>query len=316
MLRVIFFGTPTFAVPTLDALLASRHEVVAVVTQPDRPSGRGQHMTAPPVKVRAIAAGLPCWQPDRLKAPEFLEQVSALAPDVGVVAAYGRILPQSLIDIPRFGLLNVHASLLPKYRGASPIQRAVMNGDAVTGVTIMRIVLALDAGGMFARAERAIGPDETSEDVERDLSQMGASLMTNTLDALEEGRATETPQNEAEVTLAPRLLKEDGLVDWSWPAATVHNRIRGLKPWPHAFTHVNGRRLVLLRGRTSEGAVPAGTRPGTVLVADGHTFAVATGLGVYELLEVQPDGRRAMSARDFLAGHPVEPGTLLGASAT
>jgi methionyl-tRNA formyltransferase len=323
-MRVVFFGTPDFAVPTLRALLASSHAVVAAVTQPDRPSGRGRRVAEPPVKTVARAASVPVWQPERLKNPEWLEAIRGIAADIGVVAAYGRILPQVLIDLFPRGLVNVHASLLPRYRGASPIQRAVMNGDAETGVTIMRVVLALDAGPMLARVVRPIGPDEPADAVERDLAQLGATLLVDTLEGLERGEVVEVVQDETQATYAPRLTKEEGLIDWSLPAGRLHDRVRGLRPWPQAYTFLGPLRLVVLRGTAlpdaSESAsAPAGAQvpgdvvPGTVLASRGDEFLVAAGQGTaYRVLELQPEGKRAMRVRDFLAGHPLPVGTRLG----
>jgi methionyl-tRNA formyltransferase len=325
MLRVVFFGTPAFAVPTLDALLESRHQVIGVVTQPDRPSGRGQRITAPPVKLRAESVGVPVWQPDRLKDESMLRTLRDVAPDIGVVAAYGKILPQVVLDIPREGLLNVHASLLPKYRGAAPIQRAVMDGETETGVTIMRVVLALDAGPMLAHGIHPIGPDETSEQVEHALASVGAGLLVATLDALEAGTAVEELQDDGRATYAPRLTKEDGLLDWRLAAIAVHNHVRGLHPWPHAFSMLDGSRLVILRGqvepdqardaRDARGPADTGRHPGTIVEARGDRLVVAAGGGTrYRLLDVQPEGRRAMTAREFLAGHHVEVGGRFSSS--
>jgi len=227
-LRIVFFGTPAFAVPTLDALLQSRHPVVGVVTQPDRPRGRGQKVTHAPVKQRAIAGHLAVLQPDRLKDSAFLDGLAALRADLGIVAAYGRILNDAVLASPRLGLLNVHASVLPRYRGAAPVHRAVIAGETETGVTIMRVVKALDAGPMLAVTRRPIGPDETSEDVERDLALLGARLLVDTIDRLAQGRVDETPQDDAAATYAPRLTRADGVIDWTWPAERVHNVIRGL----------------------------------------------------------------------------------------
>ena len=236
-LRIAFFGTPAFAVPSLDALLSSPHHVVGVVTQPDRPRGRGHKTSDAPVKARAVAAGVPILQPDRLKAPDFVDAFAALQSDLAVVAAYGKILPESLINMPRFGMINVHASLLPKYRGAAPVHRAVIAGEPETGVTIMRVVKALDAGPMMATVRRAIGPDDTSDVVEADLAQLGASLLMSVVDQLATGSATETPQDDAAATYANRLTKDDGVVNWSASAAHIHNQVRGLHPWPHAFAY-------------------------------------------------------------------------------
>ncbi len=248
-LKVLFMGTPQFAVPTLDAILASRHTVVGVVTQPDRPRGRGQKETHAPVKARAREHQLPVLQPVTLRDPATIDELRALGADIGVVAAFGKILSQTVLDIPRLGMINVHASLLPRWRGAAPVHRSVIAGDAVTGVTIMRVVRALDAGGMMARVERPIGPDDTSDEVERDLASLGAALLVQTLDRLAVGPVDEEPQDEALVTYAARLSKEDGAIDWSRPAGEIHNQVRGLHPWPHAFTYVDGQRLILWRTR-------------------------------------------------------------------
>jgi methionyl-tRNA formyltransferase len=247
-LRIVFFGTPEFAVPSLDSLLgASPHQVVGVVTQPDRPRGRGQKLSYAPVKARALEAGLPVLQPARMKDPAFLEQLAALQADVGVVAAYGRILTDAILGTPRFGMINVHASLLPRYRGAAPVHRAVIAGEPSTGVTIMRVVQALDAGGMIARDARPIGPDETSDEVERDLARIGARLLVAVVDQIAHGTAQEEPQDEAKATYAQRLTKDDGVIDWSWPAIRLHNLIRGLHPWPHAFSFLHEKRCILRR---------------------------------------------------------------------
>jgi methionyl-tRNA formyltransferase len=309
--RVVFFGTPEFAVPTLEALLASRHRVEAVVTQPDRPRGRGQKLAAPPVKQLAARQGLPVLQPERLRDEAFLEQMRRLAPDLGVVAAYGKILPVTLLAIPARGMLNVHASILPRWRGASPVQHAVMAGDAETGVTIMRVVEALDAGAMLARASRPIGPEETAGEVEAALASMGGALLARTLDALEKGPVPEEPQDEALATYAPRLTRQDGAIDWGQPAGTLHDRIRGLHPWPGAFTFLGGQRLLVRAARVAQpGDVETGAFPGTVVHAGGDRLVVAAGEGSALCLhEVQLEGRRAMSARELLAGRLVREGT-------
>ncbi len=257
-LRIVFFGTPAFAVPSLDALLrASPHTVVGVVTQPDRPRGRGQKLSDAPVKARAVDAGLPVLQPERMKDPAFLDALAAWGADLGVVAAYGRILTEAILATPRLGMINVHASLLPRYRGAAPVHRAVIAGETSTGVTIMRVVKALDAGAMIVKEHRPIGPDETSDEVERALAQIGARLLVAAVDQIARGSAVETPQNDAESTYAHRLTKEDGVIDWSWPAARIHNLIRGLHPWPHAFSFVQGKRVILRRSALERRPDPA-----------------------------------------------------------
>jgi methionyl-tRNA formyltransferase len=313
-LRVVFFGTPAFAVPTLEALLASRHVVVAVVTQPDRPRGRGQKTTDAPVKARGLQAGMPILQPASLKEPAFLSSLAAFKSDLGVVAAYGRILTDAVLAAPRLGMVNVHASLLPSYRGAAPVHRAIIAGERETGVTIMRVVKALDAGPMLAVERRSIALDETSEQVERALARIGASLLVSTIDALTEGTVTETPQDDAAASYAVRLTKADGLLNWTDGTLRIHNLIRGLHPWPHAFTFVNGQRLIVLRadrGTPESAALAFRGSPGTIVAASGDDLRVACGDGVLRILSVQSEGSRPMSVREFLAGHRLTPGERL-----
>ena len=301
-LRVAFFGTPGFAVPTLEHLLNSPHQVTGVITQPDRPRGRGQQVTDGPVKALAVSQGLPVLQPNRLARDLFEAEFAALNADLGVVAAYGKILPDWLLAAPRMGLINVHASILPKYRGASPVHRAVIAGDPETGVTIMRVVKALDAGPMLAVTRVPIGPDDTTTIVESMLAIRGAELLVQTLDAMEAGTATETPQDESQVTYAPKLAKGEGLIDWSRPAAQIHNLIRGLWPWPHAFTYLGGIRYIVHRSRLSE-RPSANAHPGTIVCAaalDGLHVACGGGTTI-ELLDVQLEGKRVMNARDVMA---------------
>ena len=308
-LRVVFFGTPSFAMPTLDALLTSRHPVVGVVTQPDRPRGRGQRTSDAPVKARAIDAEVPVLQPATLADPAFAEALAAFAADIGVVAAYGRILSEAVLATPRLGMVNVHASLLPRYRGAAPVHRAVMAGERETGVTIMQVVKALDAGPMLADLRRAIGPDDTSEEVERDLATLGAGLLVSTLDRIAQGTAQETPQDHSRATYAHRLTREEGLIDWGWSVERVHNLVRGLHPWPHAYGFLNGERLIIRRSAVAAGSATA--PPGTILSAHGDNLHVAAGQGILEIVELQSEGKRPMSPRDFLAGHRLKPGDRL-----
>jgi methionyl-tRNA formyltransferase len=310
-LRVVFFGTPEFAAPTLDALLRSGHTVPAVVTQPDRPSGRGHKIAHGPVKAIAVAAGVPVLQPVRLRDPAFLDELARLAPDVGVVAAYGKILTADVLASARLGFLNVHASLLPRYRGAAPVHRAIIAGEPRTGVTIMRMVQALDAGPILAQAPRAIGPDETSDEVERDLARLGAALLVVTLDEVAHGRARDVPQDESRASYAHKLTKDDGRIDWTWPAERIHNLVRGLHPWPLASTCFRDRRIIVRRTRWSPATAPAPA--GVVLDASGDRLTVAAGEGMVEIVELQPEGKRAMAARDFLAGHPLAVGDRFGA---
>ena len=311
-LRIVYFGTPEFAVPTLRALLQSRHRVVGLVSQPDRPKGRGHRLAATPTKELALLCGVRVLQPTRLRDETFLDEIRALHADLGVVAAYGRILPDALLEIPRLGMINVHASLLPRYRGAAPVHRAVMAGDTETGVSIMRVVHDLDAGAMLAVERRPIGPDETSPEVERDLAEIGARLLLDVVDQLAEGRATEAPQAEALVTFAPKILKSEGVVDWTRPAREIHDRVRGLQPWPLVSVRIGASRYLLHRTEVLNDTTTAA--PGTVVSASGDLLAIAAGDGrLVRLLQIQPEGRRAMSARDLLAGHPIAPGTRLDA---
>jgi methionyl-tRNA formyltransferase len=307
-MRVVFFGTPQFAVPSLERLIQSPHDVVGVVTQPDRPRGRGQKVTDAPVKMTAVQHGLPVFQPARLRDPEVIDTLTRWAPDLGVVAAYGKILPEGVLNLPRLGMINVHASLLPRYRGAAPVHRAVIDGMPETGVTIMRMVPALDAGGMFAKVTRPIGAEETSDVVERDLATLGASLLIEVLDDLAAGRAVEELQDHTQSTYAPKITKNEGLIDWTLDAVAIHNRVRGLYPWPHAFSYLNGERLIVMRSHVAH--EPTSDPPGTIVDASSGTIHVATGdRGRLAIDEVQPEGRRAMKARDYLAGHPIQPGT-------
>lgn len=305
-LSVVFFGTPAFAVPTLDALLASSHRVVGVVTQPDKPRGRGQKTTDGPVKARALEAGIEVLQPSSLKDPEVVTALARLHADIGVVAAYGKILTEAVLAVPRLGMINVHASLLPKYRGAAPVHRAVIAGETVTGVTIMRVVKALDAGAMLATVERPIGAHDTSDAVEADLASLGATLLVHTLDRLADGPITETPQDDAGATYAHRLTKEDGVIDWRAPARTIHNQIRGLHPWPHAYAFLDGARLILHASTWSDDGTSA--EPGTILEAHGDTLRIAAGVGTVCITELQAEGRRPGRTRDFLAGRRLTPG--------
>lgn len=309
-LRIVFFGTPGFAVPSLEALAASMHPLVALVSQPDRPKGRGHRLQPTPTRTAAVERKVPVLQPETIRTDEFLSRIRALAPDLGVVAAYGRLLPEALLRIPRLGMINVHASLLPRWRGAAPVHRAVMAGDAETGVTIMRVVRELDAGPTFAAVTRPIGPDETSPEVERSLAQLGAALLVDVVDRIAAGTATETPQDEALVTYAAKLTRDESPVDWRLPAVAIHNRIRGLQPWPLASTRLAGVRLLLHRSALAD--EPASAAPGTVVRAAGGELTVAAGDGRgLRLLELQPEGRRVMSTREFLAGRRVDTGLAL-----
>jgi methionyl-tRNA formyltransferase len=245
-----------------------------------------------------------------LKDPDFVQEFAACQADLGVVAAYGKILPASLIAAPRLGMINVHASLLPRYRGAAPIHRAIIAGEGHTGVTIMRVVQALDAGPMMASLERAIGPDETSQDVEHALALSGAELLVSVADQLAAGTAREVPQDDRLATYANRLKREDGLIDWRAPASAIHNLVRGLFPWPHAFSFLDGARFIILDTKAVD--VGAHAVPGTIVKAQADELIVAAGDALVRILRIQPEGRRALTAREFLAGHAVRVGSVFG----
>ena len=308
-MRILYFGTPQFAAPTLAALLDSRHTVVGVVTQPDRARGRGQQVTFAPVKALAVERGLPVLQPETLKSPDVLDTLKALGADIGVVAAYGKLLPQSLLDVPPRGMVNVHASLLPRWRGAAPIHRAVQAGDAVTGVTIMRVVLALDAGPMLARVQLPIGADVRSDELEAQLASVGAALLVDTLDRIEDGTAREESQDESRVTYAARLDRRDSHIDWTRTAPEIHNLIRAMHPWPLTSVIWRGKRVILRASALSPS--PSSTSPGEqagphvspgTIVDINDALSVLTGDGVLRILEVQLEGRKAQSAREFING--------------
>ncbi len=306
-MRLIFLGTPSFAVPTLEKIVATGHQVLEVVTQPDRPRGRGQHPAPPPVKQAALRLNLPVYQPERVRRPEAVEHLRALAAEAMVVVGYGQIIPQAVIDLAPLGIINVHGSLLPKYRGAGPIQWAIINGETRTGVTTMRIDAGLDTGDMLLKAETEIGGDETAVELGHRLAVMGADLLVQTLDGLARGVITPQPQNPAEATLAPLLKKEDGVIDWTWPAPMIHNRIRGLQPWPGASTIFRGQALHIWRSRTR---LESGAAPGRFTSLKPPV--VSCGRGALELVEVQMEGRKRMAAADFVNGQRLTDNDRLG----
>src|SRR5689334_2879011 len=296
-LRLVFLGTPAFAVPTLEAIARAGHDVPLVVTQPDRPKGRGQSAAAPPVKETAERLGLPVYQPERVRRPEAVERLAAIGAEAMVVVGYGQIIPQNVIDLAPLGIINVHASLLPKYRGAGPIQWAIVNGETRTGVTTMRINAGLDTGDMLLKRETEIGPEENAIELGRRLSVMGAELLVETLARIRE--IVPAPQDDSQATYAPLLKKEDGAIDWSRPAREIHNRVRGLQPWPGAFTKFRGQALHIWKSRVVE---RASLKP----------WAVACGEGALELVEVQLEGRKRMAAADFANGQRLTENDRLG----
>jgi methionyl-tRNA formyltransferase len=305
--RILFFGTPAFAVPSLRALAASFHQVVGVVTQPDRPRGRGHKLVPSEVKIAAADMGLDVWQPQRLRDNEFEDRVRMTSADLGVVAAYGRILAGSLLSIPRLGMINVHASLLPRWRGAAPVHRAVIAGDVETGVTIMQVVQALDAGPMLARLPIPIAPDDTSDLLEKRIAQLGAELLLETVNAIARAPLTATPQDESAATYAPKLERHESSLDWNQPAQVLHNLIRGLQPWPVAAAVLQGRRVMMRRSHPAPEEAHT-TIPGTILRVTTEALVVAASSGTIHLFDLQPEGRPPMTIRDYLNGRPLEAG--------
>jgi len=312
-MKLVFCGTPAFAVPTLKLALRAGHEVALVVTQPDRPVGRGQQITAPPVKQAALEAGLRVIQPEKIRNNADLRvELEAIRPDAILVVAYGRIIPKWMLDLPRFGNLNLHGSLLPKYRGAAPVQWALANGEHSTGVTTMRLDEGLDTGDILLQRQMAIAPSMTATDIFPLLAETGADLMMQTLVELEAGGITPRKQDESQASLAPLLTRDDGRIDFSRPAMTIYNRWRGFQPWPGAWTTLQGKKLTVHRLLPTEVRGSRGTETGTLLVDEGTIFAACGDETWIELVEVQPEGKRRMTAGEFLRGHAVAAGTRLG----
>jgi methionyl-tRNA formyltransferase len=309
-LRLIFLGTPEFAVPTLERCAAAGHEVVAVYTQPDRPKGRGQAVSASPVKIAALALGLEVRQPVRIREPLTIGELRFLRPEAMVIVGYGQILPQTIIDIPPLGVINVHASLLPKYRGAAPIQWAIANGETVTGVTTMRIDAGLDTGDMLLKAELEIGAEETSVEIAPRLAALGADLLVETLAGLERNTVVPEKQDSGQATLAPILRREDGNVDWTRTAPEICNRCRGFQPWPGCQTSFRDRTLSIYRCRPSSEMLVG--RPGSAVARRKRLFVSCGQATTLELLEVQVEGRRRASAQDFLNGQRLSEDEVFG----
>lgn len=309
-MRVIFMGTPDFSVGALKALAENGYEIAGVVTQPDKPRGRGKASSMTPVKEAALELGLTVYQPSRVREQSFMDTVRALNPDVIVVSAFGQIIPKALLELPRYGCVNIHASLLPKYRGAAPIQWAVMDGELVSGVTIMQMDEGLDTGDMLAKTEVPLDPDETGGSLFDKLSRAGAELLIRTLPALEQGTLTPEKQPlESPTAYARMIRKEDGRIDWNLEAEAIERRIRGLNPWPSAYTELKGKILKIWRAEVLP--KESGQTPGTVTEAGKGGFCVQTGKGVLRLLEVQLEGKKRMDAQAFLRGFHAAPGMKL-----
>jgi methionyl-tRNA formyltransferase len=306
-LRTVFMGTPDFAIPTLRGLLDAQLRLVGVFSQPDRPKGRGNQLTQPPVKELALQHGIPVFQPVKLRDPVAVEEVRQLAPDLIVVVAFGQILPRSVLEIPRYGCINVHASLLPRYRGAAPIAKAIMEGEAVTGVTTMLMDVGLDTGPMLVKKSIPIGTEETAGELHDRLAILGREAMEETLGRLCAGTLQPQAQDDAQSSYAPMLQKEDGRIDWRQPATAIHNLVRGLDPWPGAFTFVGGEMLKLAR----TAAEPGEGEPGTIVAADRDGLCIACGGGVLRVGALQLPGKKRLIAAEFLRGHSLPVGTRL-----
>ncbi|MBD2871451.1 methionyl-tRNA formyltransferase [Paenibacillus arenilitoris] len=310
-MRIVFMGTPAFAVPSLNLLIEQNYNVVAVVTQPDRPKGRKKTLTPPPVKEAALSLGLPVLQPERMRSADAVAALAELRPDLIVTAAYGQILPKAVLDLPRLGCINVHGSLLPRYRGGAPIQRSIMNGEDVTGVTIMYMAEGLDTGDMISAVEVPITDEDTAGTMFDKLSAAGAELLGRTLPALIAGEAKAVPQPNELATYAPNLTRDDEKIDWDRSARAIFNQVRGLSPMAGAFTYLNGEVFKVWSCVPAEGSA-APKAPGTVLAAGGDGIRVQTGEGVLVLKEIQPAGKKAMNAAEWLKGARLEAGTVLG----
>ncbi len=308
-LRIIFMGTPDFAVPALNALISGPDQVVAVVSQPDRPRGRGKKLLPTPVKQAALAAGLPVLQPVKIKTGEFRDELAAFRPDVMVVAAYGRILPPPLLELPPYGCINIHGSILPKYRGAAPIQWAVMNGDKQSGISIMQMDEGMDTGDILHLKTIKLAADETAGSLFNKLAELGGTAILEALQMLKEGRLQPISQDHQLAVLAPMLKKEDGHIDWRQDAQIIHNKIRGLDPWPSAFCFLEQNRLRLFRPEVVY--MDSGHPPGTIISTDKDGLLIAAGKNCLKIAEVQPEGKKRMKASDFVNGHTISKHTLL-----
>ena len=309
-MKIIYMGTPDFAVAPLAALAENGYEVEAVITQPDKPKGRGKTMMPTPVKEEALKHGIPVLQPVKVRDPEFVEELKNLAPDIIIVAAFGQIIPKSILDMPRFGCINIHASLLPKYRGAAPIQQAVIDGEKESGVTTMQMDAGLDTGDMLLKTVVPLDEKETGGSLFDKLSKAGADLLLETLDALENGTVTPQKQGESPTAYAKMLTKDMGAIDWNRPAKELERLIRGLNPWPSAYTKLNGKTLKIwaadVCGQTGEKA-----QPGTVLKAEKDEFLIQTGEKILSVKELQLEGKKRMDTAAFLRGCHLEKGMIL-----
>ena len=298
-MKLVYMGTPQFAVGPLRAVAAEGHEIVGVVTRTDKPAGRGRGLTSPPVKSAAEEMGLPVYQPKRVREPAFIDRLRLLGPEAIVVAAYGQILPKEILTLPRYGCLNIHASLLPFYRGAAPINWAIIRNETQTGITIMQMDEGMDTGAILLQESVLIDPRDTAGTLSEKLSAVGAKLITTALQLIMENRLRPMPQDGSRATSAPLLKKEDGLIDWNLPAVDIRNRIRGLSPWPGAYTFLERKSVKIIETEAVNGA----GEPGLLYEKDGRSLEIGTGAGLLRIVRIQPEGKRPMTAGDFLRGH-------------
>jgi len=311
-MKIIFFGSPEFAIPSFKALIETKEdEVIGVVTQPDRPKGRGRKLTPPPIKIIAQQYNLPVYQPETVKDDNFINLVKTLAPDLLVVVAFGQILPKALLSIPPHGAINVHPSLLPKYRGAAPIQWAIINGETITGVSIVRITPRLDSGDILLQKAVPIGPEETAGELHDVLAKLGAELLLEAIRGLKKSTLTSIPQDERLASYAPKLKKEDGLIDWAASAKKIACLIRGLDPVPGAYTYLDGKLLKLFRPKAIP-FTPKDTPPGTIIEAKPEGIQIVTGEGILLVKEIQLEGRKRLPVSEFIKGYPKLVGKKLG----
>ncbi len=307
-MNIIFMGTPDFAVPSLKTLIDSDYDVVGVVCQPDRPKGRGKKMSSPPVKVLAEEHSIPVLQPEKIRTEEFFDKLKSFKPDLICVTAYGRIIPKNILELPKYGCLNVHASLLPKYRGAAPINWAIINGEKTTGITTMLMDEGMDTGDILLKEEIEIGDDDTSIELSEKLSNIGASLLIETIKNGQNDEIKPIKQNDDEATLAPIIKKDVGKIDWSISAEDIRNLIRGTQPWPGAFTSYNGKNLKIFKASVNS----QNGEPGQILEADGEKLVVGTGNNSLEIQELQIEGGKRLKVSDFLRGNQIKSETVLG----
>ena len=314
-MRIVFMGTPELSRTVLEALLAAGHEIILAITQPDKEKGRGKAVQMSPVKEQALEAGIPVFQPDRIRKPEHMAWLQDFLKDnpadIGVVAAFGQILPGAVLAMPRLGCINVHTSLLPKYRGAAPIQKAILEGEQETGVTIMQMDEGLDTGDILLQGSLPIEPEDTGGSMTEKLARLGGQLLTEALTRIEDGVLLPIPQM-GESTYAPQIRKEEGLIDWTQSAAQIERQIRAFDPWPGSYTLCQGRRMIITKAKILEAPLPEGARPGCVVQAGKNCLQVATGEGVLEILTLKPEGKKEMEAGAYLRGCSLCPGVYMG----